>query len=222
FNGILRGSETPERDLERLGLDPAFAVLQGWEWYLDEYPIDVFSEEFDEGFFRIISKPRILMFYLSHPSRFLSVLQESAGYARFIRAPYLTAVQNPEYHGQQVYRFSLWESARIRLALLANFWFITFIIGLMTTVGIIKLVKIWRNKGDGEGLILPILLIVLAASAAGSFIIPYLSNGIADQAKQLFGFISLFDMIIFTLIGILVYRLDFMKILKALRSRLNA
>ena len=201
FNGVLRNSQTPEQDLIMLGLDPALAILQGYEMYMESYPIDIYSEEFNQAFFEVISKPRILMFYLRHPARFFSILQESAGYARFIRAPYLTSVQNPEYPGQQAYRFSLWEQLRIRLSPLTNFFFIVFILSLAAILSMVEFCKICKSKHSSMSLIHPVLLFTLSASAAVSFVIPYLSNGVADQAKQLFGFISLFDIILFTLLA---------------------
>ncbi|MCL1835813.1 MAG: hypothetical protein FWG48_06585, partial [Oscillospiraceae bacterium] len=219
FDGVLRNSQTPEQDLEELGLDPGYAVLQGWQAYMDGYPIDISSEEFNEGFFGQVSKAKILAFYLKHPSRLLDVLRESARYARYIRAPYLTSVQNPEFWGDQAYRFSLWERARVAIAPLANFWFIAAVLALGAAAAIAKLRSIIKRKAGGLSVMHPILLLVLIASAAGSFIMPYISNGIADQAKQLFGFINLFDIIIFTLIGCVVYSVDFSKIVKAVRRK---
>ncbi|MCL1997432.1 MAG: hypothetical protein FWG65_01545 [Turicibacter sp.] len=216
FNGVLRNSETPAEDLEWLGLSPKFAVLQGFEMDMEDYPIDIFSEEFRRDFFEQISKPRILLFYLAHPVRFFGILQESAGYARFIRAPYLTSVQNPEYAGQQEYRFSLWEKTRISVAAFGNFYFIFWILVLSTWLSVAKMITIAKS-GQGADLRLPILLFVLTAAAAFSFVIPYISNGIADQAKQLFGFISLFDLIFFGLVGWVVWRVDFGEILAVVR-----
>jgi len=214
FDGVLRNSQTPEQDLEWLGIDSKYSVLQHWQAYFEDYPFDIESDEFKREFFDVISKPRILMFYLRHPSRFINILQESAGYARYIRAPYLTGVQNPDYWGQQEYRFSLWENARIRMAPLANFWFIAVVLAAAMVLGAVKFIRIIKYRQSGISPVLPLLLFILAASAAGSFVLPYLSNGIADQAKQLFGFINLFDIIIFTLLGCLVYRVDFKKLLR--------
>jgi len=202
FNGVLRNSRTPERDLEQLGFDPKLAVLQGYEWYLDDYPVDVFSEEFNEDFFDVINKPKILMFYMRHPSRFLGILRESASHARYIRAPYLTSVQNPDRPAQQAYRFSLWESLRIKLTLFTNLWFILFILAFTAALSIVALTRTVRKHSDGEGIVLPILMLAITISAAGSFVIPYVSNGVADQAKQLYGFIGLFDILFFTLLGL--------------------
>ena len=215
FNGVLRNSQTPEQDLERLGLDPAFAVLQGWEMYMDDYPIDIHSEEFDKAFFNVISKPKILMFYLNHPARFLGVLQESAVYTKYIRAPYLTSVQNPEYGGQQEYRFSIWENIRVNIKLISDFRFIVVVLGIAISLGAVKLFKNIEHKKSDP---LPITLLFLSVSAAVSFVLPYISNGISDQAKQLFGFISLFDIILFSLLGCLVYIIDIKKIIMIIRN----
>ena len=206
FNGVLRNSQTPENDLKWLGLDPELVILQGWEMYMYDYPIDIYSDEFRKFFFDVISKPRILLFYLNHPSRFLDILQESAEYARFIRAPYLTSVQNPKYQGQQVYRFSIWELTRINIRPLANFWFIFLIFGVSSLICIIKLNTAINRTHDNADVLIPILLIILIISTAISFVLPYVSNGISDQAKQMFGFISLFDIILFSIIGWFIYR----------------
>jgi hypothetical protein len=150
------------------------------------------------------------MFYLRNPARFLEALRISADHAQYIRAPRLTSVQNPDYPGQQAYRFSLWEHIRIRIPLFTSLWFIT---AVLTTAAILSVTKIIKGLKN-EQFMLPLLFLILVLSAVGSFIIPYVSNGVGDLAKQLFGFISLFDMIFFVLVGYLIIacKPHFMKI----------
>lgn len=201
FRGVLTNSQTPEQDLIWLGLDPEFAILEGVNWFQYEFPIDVVSDEFQENFFEKVSKTRILMFYLNHPMRLLDILQVSAEHARHIRSPLLTSVQVPQYMGQQVHRFSLWEFTRVWLAPLANFWFIAAALGAAVAWAGFELIKIVKKGQNYTNILLPFLMLAIVVSAAASFVIPYVANGTADLAKQLFGFISLFDIVIFTLIG---------------------
>lgn len=78
FYGILKGSPDPAADLEELGLDPSYAVLAGTNYFMDEYPVDIKSPEFQEVLSEKVNHINILLFYLRHPRRFLQKLEYTA------------------------------------------------------------------------------------------------------------------------------------------------
>jgi hypothetical protein len=189
FAGVLKYSEDPAQTLEELGLDPGYAVLKGTESYQAEYPIDVKSEEFKSGFYENISKGKILLYYLKHPASFLSALEESMRYSKNIRPTYLANTQNPSGPHEQVYRFSIWEFARTR--------------SMMNSIPALVLccIAVLALALFSKDLALAGLLAALVASAEASFALPVIGNGICDLAKHMFGFITFYDLILFTLIG---------------------
>lgn len=198
FSGILKFSDTPEEDLEELGLDPSLAVLKGYQTYLDDYPIDIKSEEFQKNFFDKISKTDILIFYLKNPARLLAALKYSADWAAYIRPKYLGNYINPSVPQEQAYRFSLWETFR-ELTCVNALWFIFLVFLLTFALCIYLLIK--------RKIEYALLLAVLLVSSGFNFVIPYISNGTCDIAKHMFGFINCYDILLFILFGYLVWRI---------------
>jgi len=202
FQGVLVGSKTPGQDLTELGLDPSYAILKGANAYKPSLPIDIKSDSFKTNFYGNISKTKIVLFYAKHPERFLSAMEYSANYAKYIRAPYLTNMQNPKARAEQSYRYSLWEGVRVRSGV-NNLW-VTVILLVSALYLCIRLLRANLQRGGAiYGIELPFLMMAVAASAAVNFVIPYISNGIGDIAKHMFGFICFYDMIIFFLIGMI-------------------
>ena len=198
FSGILKYSATAERDLVDLGLDPSLSILKGWESYMEDYPVDIESEDFNDQFFSRINKAKILAFYLRHPVRLFEAMEISASYSKYIRPLYLGNKQNPSVSAEQSYRFSIWETIRV-YACVSSFWFVVFVFVLSAALCLWCFVK---HKLD---LALSVLLLSVILSAAYNFIIPYISNGICDIAKHMFGFIQLYDMMLCVLVGFCIW-----------------
>jgi hypothetical protein len=194
FAGVLRYSSNPEKDLQDLGLDPGYAALKGTESYQADYPIDIKTEEFKEGFFEKISKGKILLFYLTHTTSLWKALQESMSYSKRIRPAHLTNTENPSEPHEQSYRFSMWESLRIRSPM--NNMAVFFVCCAMMLYLAIQ----------SKSLALGGLITAIAASAGINFVLPVMGNGICDIAKHMFGFITFYDMMLFILIGAAIKR----------------
>jgi len=219
FAGVLKYSSTPAQDLAELGLDPGLAVLQGREAYQDGYPVDVTGPAFDAQFYDKISKGKILEFYLRRPGRLWQAMKIEASWSKAIRPGYLANYQNPAAPDAQSRRFSLWETVRGKIGV-SNIWVTLGVFGL--TLGVIVFesaarirkrradMKIQRQAGekpaaraeaDAGDWGLAALLAAVLLSAGYNFVIPYISNGICDIAKHMFGFIALYDLMIVILIG---------------------
>ena len=202
FAGILPQSDTPERDLAKLGLDADLAVLKGHEAYQSEYPIDVFGEDFNARFYDKISKGKILAFYLRNPGRLWEAVKTAAFWSKAIRPGYLTNYRNPSVPGQQSRRFSLWETARGAIGV-NRLWLILAVFGLTLGVIVSAIIARPRKKAraDAAKAALTALLAAILASAAFCFVIPYISNGVCDIAKHMFGFVALYDALLVVLAG---------------------
>jgi hypothetical protein len=190
-------SDDPASELKVLGL-PDYAMLAGYETYKSEYPIDVKSVEFDENFYNNISKGKLAAYYITHPDKLVAALNISAKMSSKIRADYLGNVQNPGTDREKAYRFSLWETVRTHLPI-NNLW----AIALVMLAGI--LICALSIKKDAP---LSLLLASIIICAGMNFAIPYISNGIADLHKHLYGFVCFFDIILFVVI---VYAARFAK-----------
>jgi hypothetical protein len=194
FSGILKLSDTPERELTRLGLNPRYAVLKGTESYQTYYPIDIKSSEFKYEFYGKINKTKLAIYYITHPDKLFKASKLSANMSGKIRPGYLGNLQNPQVPRQQSYRFSNWENLRICLGI--NNLYITMMFFIGCAFICTRLFK--SNR------MLSIILALILLSGAINFILPYVCNGIADLAKHMFGFIYFYDLIIFIVLGYLL------------------
>jgi hypothetical protein len=198
FAGVLPLSDDPASELKALGLNPDYAVLAGYETYKSEYPVDIKSPKFREDFYNNIGKGKLAAYYLTHLDKLVAALNISAKMSSKIRADYLGNMQNPTTDREKVYRFSLWEAARERL-LINNLWVIAAVMLAGISICVVSI------KKDAP---LSLLLASIIICAGINFAIPYISNGIADLHKHLYGFICFFDIILFVVI---VYAARFAK-----------
>lgn len=78
FLGVLRGSNTPERDLQELGLDKKFMAFYGHSFYDKKGGYDPLGKEMIDEFYPNISFGKILGFYIKHPDRLWEKIVDSA------------------------------------------------------------------------------------------------------------------------------------------------
>ncbi|MCL2774162.1 MAG: hypothetical protein FWD71_12530 [Oscillospiraceae bacterium] len=206
FAGVLDFGHTPEQDLKDLGLDPSLAVLKGREMYQKNYPIDITSAQFQEQFYDKISKFKIMSFYLTHPSRFIDMLNYTAKYARYIRPYYIGNLLNPPVldpskQSYQSNRFSIYETIRVHLPV-NKLWFTIMVFIFSLALCIYELVV--RRKKNA---VLVSLILVLWGSAVFNFVTPYMGNGVPGIAKHMFGFIYFYDLLIFVLLGYAIIKI---------------
>lgn len=197
FFGVLKNSETPEEDLQYLGIDKKYVILKNTHGYMgSNYPINIYTDAFREDFYAKVSKVQLLKFYLSHPKRFIEKLDVSAKNSGYISPPYLGhyGVDKPRFEFAK--RFDFWGSLRLFLQF-DRLWMIIVYLTAALAVLIIETIR-WRkySKKNLEHLILLILWLSIIASTAIHFVIPIIGNGEADLAKHMFGFIHYFDLMV--------------------------
>jgi len=89
FYGVIRNSDTPQKDLKELGLDPGLAVLKNTTCFDSGLPVNPRSKEFKSAFYAKITFPSVAIFYLKHPARLVEKMKITARNSMMIRPPYL-------------------------------------------------------------------------------------------------------------------------------------
>lgn len=197
FFGIVKESDTPEKDLKELGVDPKYACLMNTHAYMeaDEYPININSEEFKNDFYDKVSKLDILFFYLRHPKRFTGKLNMSIESSAYVRPPNVgnSSTELMETTG----RWSIWSNVRVALKFLYR-PAIIYIVFILLSIYII-LVDIFliyhRKKEAPQRLYMLCAANVLILGLWINLMLPILGNGEADLAKHMFLFTNCIDVL---------------------------
>lgn len=217
FYGILNDSDDPERDLRMLGLRTDMAVEAGKHAYLPESQYEKYIPWSDitlEEFNNKISYFKIIMFYLQNPERLIKGMEYTASQS-FHTATFLGKYKKTdvEEYTYLFHRFTFWSDLRNRY-LPKRLW---FIISFYIIILIITIKKYLKAKISGR---LKIELIwFIAATGIFQFPMPYLGNGKADTAKQLFLFNYTFDILIIILAVFLLQ--STVCFIEALKTRLR-
>lgn len=199
FYGILKDSPTPAGDLFDLDLDPELAVDAGKHAFLPEGEYAKYiphSQLTQEQFYSRMSNTKLIKFYLTHPARFFKGLEYTAGQA-FSTSTFLGKYsrQYSEKPVREFDRFTLWSSLREHPGL-KNIWFI------LTTFFVILLITIYEYaRHPGQEAVKSSVRLMWAVMGIGllQFPMPYVGNGQADTAKQLFLFNFVFDLMLVSL-----------------------
>jgi hypothetical protein len=196
FYGILKNSQEPKKDLERLGLSQDMVVDAGKHAYLpkEQYIKYVpWSETTKKEFNEKVSNIKLLKFYLFQPKSLIKGMEYTAT-KTFDTRGFLGKYEkrDVEEYTYTFQRFTLWsdfrsESLPKKLSFIIIFYF--FIV-LFTIVEYRKARENLRLKLRIE-LIWVIMLIGLL-----QFPMPYIGNGEADTSKQLFLFNYSFDIMV--------------------------
>ncbi|WP_045750376.1 glycan biosynthesis hexose transferase WsfD [Thermoclostridium stercorarium] len=197
FYGILKDSENPERDLQILGLSPDMAAEAGKHAYLPETEYEKYapwSEITLKEFNGKISYFKIIKFYLLNPGRLIQGMEYTASQSfktsSFLGKYKKTDIQQYTY---QFGRFTFWSDIREKF-LPNKLAFIVFFYVITLTATVINYPK--AQKKDKVRIE---LVWFIAAVGIFQFPMPYLGNGRADTAKQLFLFNYTFDILIIIL-----------------------
>lgn len=195
FYGILKDSENPEKDLEMLGLNTDMAVEAGKHAYLPSNQYEKYAPWSDltlEEFNRKISYFKIIGFYLRNPGRLIKGMEYTASQS------FQTATSLGKYKKTDVAeytylfgRLTFWSDLRSRFLPKKLLFIVTFYVLFMsvTAAGYIKTRSI-EEKLKTE------LIWFIAVTGIFQFPMPYLGNGQADTAKQLFLFNFTLDILI--------------------------
>lgn len=196
FYGILKNSQNPKKDLAVLGLSPDLSVEAGKHAYLpkDEYVkyvpwSDITNKEFNEK----ISNIKLIGFYISQPDRLLKGLEYTAsksfhtetGLGKYEKSK--VPKYTPEFN-----RFTLWSEFR-NLKLPKT---LSFIVAFYVLVFLVSVIEYIENKHNKINTLRIEILWMIILVGIMQFPMPYIGNGEADTAKQLFLFNYTFDITI--------------------------
>ncbi|MBD7913362.1 MULTISPECIES: hypothetical protein [Clostridium] len=201
FFGVLNGSETPEQDLIDMGLNPEMAVEAGKHSYLDSSEYEKYVPRADvteSEFYSKMSNGKLAKFYLTHPKRLIEGMEYTASKA------YITSTslgkcsrEDSEESIKELNRFTVWSTFREN-HLPAKLW---FIIGVYLSIFAVSLCTFIKNRSNGEVRNKIILLWAIMLIGAIQFPMPFVGNGKADTAKQLFLFNFIFDIMLVTFVS---------------------
>ena len=212
FYGVLNGSKTPRQDLIDLGLNPDMTSEAGKHSYLDasEYvkyvPRNPITEE---EFYSKIGNGKLAKFYLTHPKRLIEGMQYTAGKA-FITSTSLGKGYRADSEEPLIEfnRFTTWSDFR-EDKFPKKLW---FIITVFISIFVVSAIEFVKNKSNREVKDKIVLLWGLVLIGAIQFPMPYVGNGQADTAKQLYLFNFVFDILILTSTFYILFNLiDFIK-----------
>lgn len=193
FYGVLNGSKTPKQDLADLGLNSDMYVEAGKHSYLntDEYVKYVpRTEVTNEEFYSKMSNLKLVKFYLFHPIRLFEGMEYTAGKAFDTSTSLGKCLQSySETPVIKFNRFTLWSYIREQI-IPKRLYFIGIIYFAIILVSIHKYVN---NKWNLELRSKIFLLWIIMSIGAVQFPMPFVGNGMADTAKQLFLFDFIFD-----------------------------
>ncbi|HHW00874.1 MAG TPA: hypothetical protein GXX36_15160 [Clostridiaceae bacterium] len=202
FFGILKNSPTPEEDLKELGLPSYMIVLQNTNYYMQGHKLDIRSPEFKRDFYGSISKFDVLKFYLKNPSRLWQKLDISIKNSSHIRPVYLGNYDLRHERLTKCNKFSIWSSFRLKLPL-DNIYFILAFFLAAFSITILELTNALREKGgehnesiNSRKTVAAIFYFALLVINIINLLVPVISNGEADIAKHMFGFVTGTDLML--------------------------
>lgn len=213
FYGILKDSKTPEQDLIDLGLNPDMAVDAGKNAYLAEDKYVKYSPKSEltaEEFYSNINNLKLAKFYLSHPQRLLNGMKYTASKAfstsTMLGKHYRSYSEKPI---TDFNRFTLWSTFRENMLPHELY----FIVSVYLILAVYSLYKYIKSKSNLEIKTKLLLLWTVMLIGIVQFPMPFVGNGEADTAKQLFLFNFIFDgLLLFVSIKIIFKIIDLFKI----------
>lgn len=196
FYGILKNSPTPEQDLMDMGLNPDMAVEAGKHSYLTETEYAKYvprSQIAWDEFYSKMNNAKLVEFYISHPARFIQGMEYTASQA-FITSTLLGKYDSKisEEPVREFNRFTLWSSFR-EAQLPKHLWFLVAVFAAFTAYTL----RIYRSSSGSENIRAWIrLLWGVMFIGIVQFPMPFIGNGQADTAKQLYLFNFIFDLML--------------------------
>lgn len=206
FYGILKDSKTPKEDLIDLGLNPDMSIEAGKTAYLDENKYIKYSPKSEltaKEFYTNISNFKIAKFYITHPLRLLDGMEYTAQEAFCTSTDlgkcYRSYSQTPV---TDFNRFTLWSLFRQNILPRELY----FIISVYILILIYSLYKYIKSKSNLEIKTKTYLLWIIMVISIIQFPMPFIGNGAADTAKQLFLFNFIFDGLISMIFAYIIFK----------------
>jgi len=189
FYGVLKDSETPQADLEELGLNKEYALLAGTHYFMGEYPIDIKDAAFQDEINSKVSPFKVAMFYLKHPIRYIKKLEVSANSAfKLIQGFGNYEKYYDDTPKKEVTNFRLWNDFKDKI-LPHSLLFLVLFFAVYTIILIFQYRKADRVS---EKIYFSTFLLVMIIGII-QFIVPVICDGEADLSKHLFLFNVCFD-----------------------------
>lgn len=199
FFGLLMDSPEPQKALRELGLNPVLIADVGNHSYLsaDRYVLGGRNtENMQKEFYSKVSNGTIARYYLRHPDALLrgmgwlasQSLRADSGLGKHTEADAQRFDPMPKG-----IRFSFWNSLRSHFP--KKLWFL-LLIGF-ASLG--ASVAVYRKSRDSRLRAGCVCFWIVFSMGVLQFPLPYIFNGHADTAKQLFTFNYIFDVAFFAL-----------------------
>lgn len=198
FYGVLKDSPTPERDLEKLGISPELAVLANTNYFTADTPIKQNDPMLKEAFYDKISYGKIIGFYLTHPSRFVSKLEKAAENGRMLRPYYLGTYEKSVgkqagavaemYSGWSKFKKDVWPHSLLSVIVL----YIVYFAGVIGYY-----IRSWEHSRR----FVSELLAAVGVIGAIAFVVPIIGDGEADLGKHLFLYSLCYDVMLVTVVA---------------------
>lgn len=202
FYGVLKNSESPNNDLEELGLKTEYVQLAGTNFFMDEYPINIKDPVFLKEINRNISPLKVGLFYIRHPLRYLEKLGITAnkafnlilGFGNYERMYNIEAKKEVGY-------FRMWNDFKVTFMPHS----LLFIIFFFIAYAVILSVQYIKARKAAEKIYFSTFIMVMLIGII-QFVVPVICDGEADLSKHLFLFNVCFD-IMFVYMFILLLEL---------------
>jgi hypothetical protein len=196
FFGVLKNSPNPEKDLKELGLPLYMVSLQNSNYYMHGHKVDIHSPKFREDFYDRISKFDVLKFYLKTPLRLWQKLNISIKNSAHIEPVYLSNYDAGHTRLMRCENFNFWSSLRPKL-LLDNIYFIMILFIIAFLIIVLEFNNALKeNEKNYRKIVAGILFFTLIVVNGINLIVPVISNGEADLAKHMFGFVTGIDLML--------------------------
>ena len=187
FFDLLKYSPSPEQDLLDMGLDPGLAKYRGTNYFTPGAPIG--QPEFQVAFFERMGTSKVVGFYITHPARFVALLDRISRSASTLRPDYLGNFERKYGFppGAQSRSFQVWSSLKARW-MPARLWVLAafFALNLAAAFGV------WFRSRSRETRLLAEFYAVLNILWAAQFVVVS-ASGEYEVVKHLFLFELLFD-----------------------------
>lgn len=200
FNGILRNSPSPQQDLTSLGLSKEFAALAGTTYFDSETAIDIRGEGFRAGFYQRTNALKIIVFYLTHPRRYIEKLEKTSQHAYTLQ----TGLGNFEKRSGEpasakAKRWTYWSRFKQNY-MPKSIWFCISFLALL----LILVVGNWWRRRESIFFFYFVLWLMMVIS----LLTPIPGDGENDLGKHLFLFNAFFDLSLLLLAGHFIHAIS--------------
>ena len=194
FLEIVGNSQTPERDLQELGLPPEMIIYKGKYAFAEGVNRNVY-EDFQHSWLYF----RIFKFYLVHPNRLINLVDSSTSTAFELQQSNLGNFVSSEYFGSydKSQAFNFWNKLRVNI-LPKSIWTLVglFLINLGAVV-----VKIKKFDSGKSGLFISGLHLTIIFMIVLQFFTVLMAEGTFELVKHMFLFNLLLDITIVFLVA---------------------